>query len=1842
MGYDYVGSAGGSPGGCGKACCSCLGDGTGGNGDLGGGGGGGAGGSGDGGGGGGGFGGGDGGGGGGSAGWGAGFGGSGGGAAGGGGGFGGGGSPPTGAWGGGTSSTQASPLLVAGGSLGPEPGNTAGRAGSTTLGINGDPDSTSNVITRTDCLKVPLRTGGMLPLRYVFNYSATTLQFQNGFCPAGGLNAMWSFYPVLNPMVSSVTGETTEDGQVEYLTPAAGGWSACSTPVPRIVTAAAGSTYYTTYDERKGTYYEYWGNGPAPNGYIVGRMNRFYDSHGNELDYQTKFVQPYNNQMIPTGIVGNAIGRAVPYFEFTVKTGHSDPFAYLTKMYLSDLDSPASSRTVYFDYALTTYTPVIQALIYPNGCTTQFNFNVPSGSSKLQLLSEVDAEGYVTYFEYYPSLITPTPQVTKTVEPEGRITYYNYTNVYLGDTTSMAYLGRPATYFTYMQSPSVLSPLATLQADSLGNTTRWGYDATLDRVIQRTDPIGATTYFGYISGSAANQYAVAWQMRLPDGALTYFGYGITYDLMRIVGPRNAPGYPVVTYFEYNPTRERTAMVDAAGARTSYLIDSIGRRVATQDARGNTTYFNYGNATGHVDAVSFAEGSTVYFGYNSFRDRLREISPRWPEQGYAAFTSYYQYDQLSRMIRSIDPLGNVTYFDWTPRSDLLDTVDALGVDTSYTYNGLRLMTRRTVTDQAGKYFAQTLNGYDIYKNKVQTQDARGFVTYYFYDILDRLTAVQDPLANLSYFSYDGVGNGLTYTDALNHTTYYFYDQFSRMSSGRNALGNAAYFFYDLGDNRTASIDPLGNPGYFFYDQLNRIQATRDALGYPTYFYYDATSNQTARMDARFNSTTFAFDSRNRMTALRDALGNVTYFNYDRASNLGSRIDARKNTTYFFYDTLDRMMSARDAVGNSTYFFYDAVGNRTKTVDARGNAVYFAYDALRRVAAITDAVGGYAYFTYDLESNLTDTMSVVSPIVPGYGSQPYGVSPYGGNQVANRITLYDGLSRPITLVDTLGDAIYFAYDAVGNLSAVTDPDNHATLVQYDALNRPSAIRMPDMGSAYFFYDAGSNRTKEVDALGNTTYYTYDALNRPAQIRDALGRSLYFGYDQVGNLAKYVDAELGTSYFTYDAINRRTNVTYQIAGADLATSLRSSAYFVYDPIGNVTAVGDLSGLQVLGYDALNRLCQRKNGQGSTVYYFYDAVSNVIARRYPGASGVAYYAYDAANRQTAVQAPSGATAYFKFDLSRNPTGKVLGNNVQQAIVYDADDRIQNWRYAGSAGAPLTYFDYTRDAKGLIIQAVREANYTVYYTYDPDDRLLSELWAKTGSTPSEVYGYRYAYDLSGNRTKALINGSASYYYYDQANQLKVTGTTSAWATPSYYIYDKNGSLTNLVEPAGATYFGYNTAGFISRIRWKDASATYFYYDGNLQRYGMTALGTTTYFVWDGPNLLQELNSNGTVKEEYNNARAPIPGIGQLVEINRPGQTPQKIYPVMDPRGTVTKQLQSDGLTVQAAKEYDSFGNIIPNSSSGTWIGRFSYQGQSWMEITSSDSSKRLLLSPTRIYDPVTGRFLQRDPYRSGIPLLDGLNLYTYVAAAPFALVDPSGLKWAMCGSTPYDDEEQCCVDSGTHPCGLGGSTATLVQKKTIAVINRSGGNRTGASPTNGGHIDMWIPGTGLFGFYGTSSHSTSGIPAGPLGVPGMGLTGYVLNTPQEWMDPINGRQQYVIGPEGLLSTICEVKVCPDQVGKMNSAASALKASPGTFNIVGSNCANKACGILGAGGIDVGGPIVQTPQGVIDDLSSKYGAKCYNGWTQLFTNGSDIRLWYKGPPPEGTPGPNPGNGSSNK
>ena len=284
------------------------------------------------------------------------------------------------------------------------------------------------------------------------------------------------------------------------------------------------------------------------------------------------------------------------------------------------------------------------------------------------------------------------------------------------------------------------------------------------------------------------------------------------------------------------------------------------------------------------------------------------------------------------------------------------------------------------------------------------------------------------------------------------------------------------------------------------------------------------------------------------------------------------------------------------------------------------------------------------------------------------------------------------------------------------------------------------------------------------------------------------------------------------------------------------------------------------------------------------------------------------------------------------------------------------------------------------------------------------------------------------------------------------------------------------------------------------------------------------------------------------------------------------------------------------------------------------------------DAETELYHTLRRTYDPETGRWLQIDP----IGYADGMNLYGYVRSNPVTYFDPFGLSCvggacgvgslkddligllasgfadgpSCCGGKSYDQEKECCENN------------RIVEKQPVYIINRGGpnqgGSKKGSPDWTGGHIDLSVPDLGMIGFYGTGA---GGI------LPGMGLEGYFNHSWQEWARPgrMGGRGWYINGQygpvlndngqwvnsSGVLSIICEVKVCPFIAKKMIERYGELRANPGKFNIVGRNCSTVANQILSAGGVTPNEiPGIDNPQSLIKELE-KNGAKCFKGYTAL-------------------------------
>lgn len=71
--------------------------------------------------------------------------------------------------------------------------------------------------------------------------------------------------------------------------------------------------------------------------------------------------------------------------------------------------------------------------------------------------------------------------------------------------------------------------------------------------------------------------------------------------------------------------------------------------------------------------------------------------------------------------------------------------------------------------------------------------------------------------VTYYTYDEVGNRTAALDPLARATYYSYNAASRLTATLNAADEAAYFAYDLVGNRMAEVDGREKVTYYVYDE-----------------------------------------------------------------------------------------------------------------------------------------------------------------------------------------------------------------------------------------------------------------------------------------------------------------------------------------------------------------------------------------------------------------------------------------------------------------------------------------------------------------------------------------------------------------------------------------------------------------------------------------------------------------------------------------------------------------------------------------------------------------------------------------------------------------------------------------------------------------------------------------------------------------------------------------------------------------------------------------------------------------------------------------------------------------
>jgi len=498
---------------------------------------------------------------------------------------------------------------------------------------------------------------------------------------------------------------------------------------------------------------------------------------------------------------------------------------------------------------------------------------------------------------------------------------------------------------------------------------------------------------------------------------------------------------------------------------------------------------------------------------------------------------------------------------------------------------------------------------------------------------------------------------------------------------------------------------------------------------------------------------------------------------------------------------------------------------------------------------------------------------------------------------------------------------------------------------------------------------------DPLGNRTRYTYDALNRLTQLTDALSGLTQFGYDPNGNLLSVTDARGNQTSYTPDAMDRVQTRTDALLHPEGST---------YDPNGNLQTFTDRKSQQrTLTYDALDRLTRVDYADSSFTTYTWDA-GNRLTQLTDSLTGTITRTPDILDRLTQEVTPQGTVSWGYDNANRRTSMTVLGQTAL-SYTYDTADRLTTLTQ-GTASVTIGYDDANRRTSLTLPNTVQAT-----YGYDTSNRLTSITFKKGATTLGTL---TYTYDAAGRRT-ALTGTWAR------------TGIPAAVASASYNANNQQtawGGQTNTFDLNGnLTSDGTNTYTWDARDRLASiagGTTASFTYDPTGRRASKTISGTTTQFLYDGANPVQELSGAGAVLANL------LTGLGIDEYFTRADGSGRRTL-LADALGS-TLALTDDAGAVQTSYTYEPFGNTTVSGQVNA--NSFQYTGR-------ENDGTGLYYYRARYYSPATHRFLGEDPI--GVDGAD-TNLYAYVSCSPLNSTDPDGRQgsWGpgsgVIGTVPF------------------------------------------------------------------------------------------------------------------------------------------------------------------------------------------------------------------------------------
>jgi RHS repeat-associated protein len=770
---------------------------------------------------------------------------------------------------------------------------------------------------------------------------------------------------------------------------------------------------------------------------------------------------------------------------------------------------------------------------------------------------------------------------------------------------------------------------------------------------------------------------------------------------------------------------------------------------------------------------------------------------------------------------------------------------------------------------------------------------------------------------------------------------------------------------------------------------------DTQSHDTYFRYNANGLVTAITNANDHVVTYTYDTSGNLSALIPEIGPIVTNTYDALGFLKttefyvaeSELRSRRTTEYG-RDAKGRVEWIGHPDGLTNSYAYNALGYLTNSVDRTGRETDYTYAPTRKLTSVTQYLeqGGSnipVCVGYDLDEQV-NVLSIIEP--RGRYVESYQLD------LQDRIISVTNIESQVMSIDY----------AVGNfVMNMTRFDGSILTNSYDGAGRKTSTTYTAAGAnpvmvSYDYY--ADSQLQSIDDGSSTNGYAYNKKNYLTSATNMIASLFSVAgcqYDPVGNVTSVNvtinDTETVSSLYTYDAAERLSSIAGSVSG-----STTNSVFLYHYNLRNgaVSSVQNtVSGITCFyGYDIMERIAtitySKANGSLiCLINYDYDDAGTITNKAITGVLGgwSLAYEYDSINRLTGETRSTNGVPYqlveYDYDLAGNRQVKTAKDN---SVSYTSGlgNRLDSWSAV-----------FTNNLEADVSGTSSE-------TIGTDDR-WGELWvsnltAQVGMKPQldgmNFFANKVAMEPGTNEFVAAIRDEAGNMGY-------ATNTVvHSVVTNAVFLCNSAGCITNIAHSGTGGYSDVLALEWDERYRLTKSDdgvrEVGYGYDVLNRKVSCTVGGTTEYYIYDGDQVVADVDSSGTLLRSYVWGM----GIDNLMSFTDHRET-NTYYAVKDLQNTVIALTDSNGAVVETY-ECDAYGRTRVFSAAGKELTVSAYGNRYCFQGREIDWSTGLYYFRARWYNPEVGRWLAKDP----IGIAGGLNLYEFCGSNPANFIDPFGL----------------------------------------------------------------------------------------------------------------------------------------------------------------------------------------------------------------------------------------------